>query len=69
MSRARKITLTGIAAGLLLFGAANAHLVYVALKSQPACVEHSLPGEPAPHMPYAAAQSACTPTPFIDQGR
>jgi hypothetical protein len=58
MTRARAIwSLVG--AGLLLVGAANAHLVYVALTSQPACVAHLRPGESGG---LSAARSACTPS-------
>ena len=46
-----------IPTGLLLFAAANAHLVYVAIRSQPDCVEHSRAvGE---GNGYRAAHSAC----------
>lgn len=46
-----------VPAGLLLFAAANAHLVYVAFQSQPECVEHlkSADGDGG----YRAAKSAC----------
>jgi len=51
--------LTGVVAGLLLFFGANAHLVYVALKSQPECVDHvRLPDETQPGQ-FRAAKSAC----------
>lgn len=47
-----------VGGGMLIFVAANAHLVYVALTSQPECVEHlreagSKAGE------FRAAKSAC----------
>ena len=46
-----------IPAGLLLFAVANAHLVYVAVQSQPDCVEHlKAAGE---GNSYRAASSAC----------
>ena len=46
-----------IPAGLLLVAAANAHLVYVAVQSQPDCVEHvKAAGE---GNGYRAARSAC----------
>jgi len=46
-----------IPAGLLLVAAANAHLVYVAIQSQPGCVEHlKAAGEGDG---YRAARSAC----------
>jgi hypothetical protein len=40
--------------------AANAHLVYVATTSQPACVDHVRPGEArSVHGQFSAAQSSC----------
>ncbi len=57
MTRTRTIWLV-VAAGLLLVVGANAHLVYVALSSQPACVAHVKPGESGG---LSAARSACTP--------
>ena len=43
--------------GLLLFAGANAHLVYVAFKSQPDCVAHV--NDPGEGSGYRAAKSAC----------
>jgi hypothetical protein len=46
-----------VSAGLLLVAGANAHLVYVAVRSQPDCVEKSkAPGE---GHGYRAAISGC----------
>ena len=46
-----------VPAGLLLVAGANAHLVYVAVQSQPDCVEHlKAAGE---GNGYRAARSAC----------
>jgi len=46
-----------VSAGLLLVAGANAHLLYVAIRSQPDCVEKSqAPGETRG---YRAAKSAC----------
>ena len=45
---------------LLVFFAANAHLVYVAVTSQPDCVDHLRPGEHATGR-FSAAKSACSP--------
>ena len=46
-----------VSAGLLLVAFANAHLVYVAVRSQPDCVEKlKAPGE---GQGYRAATSAC----------
>jgi hypothetical protein len=53
--------LIGLAVAIVL--AANAHLVYVAITSQPACVTHARPGEgSAEHGLFTAAQSSCSPT-------
>lgn len=47
-----------VGAGVALFAAANAHLVYVAVASQPDCVAHSK-GPQANGHDYRAAKSAC----------
>lgn len=47
-----------VGAGLLALLGANAHLVYVAVTSQPDCVAHLRPGTGAG---LGAAQSSCTP--------
>ena len=50
-----------VGAGLLLVAAANAHLAYVAMTSQPDCVTHIRPGEvTAQSGSYSAERSACT---------
>jgi hypothetical protein len=46
-----------VPAGLLIFAGANAHLVYVAVQSQPDCVEHLRAGGEGEG--YRAATSAC----------
>ncbi len=58
MTRARTLWLA-VAAGLLLVAGANAHLVYVAVTSQPACVAHLRAGEAGG---LSAARSACAPS-------
>jgi len=51
-----------VAAGLLLVVGANAHLLYAAVTSQPACVLHLRSGDGgADHGRFIAARSACTP--------
>lgn len=50
-----------VAAGLLLGIGANAHLVYVAVTSQPECVDHLRPGEGVARGSFSAAQSDCSP--------
>jgi hypothetical protein len=60
--RAKPTLLVGliVAAGALLFALANAHLVYVAVTSQPDCVAHVGPGESAAGMgSFSAAKPAC----------
>ena len=47
-----------VALGLVLFAAANAHLIYVAVVSQPACVDHLETLGNAPGV-YRAAKSSC----------
>ena len=52
--------LVGLA--LLLLVAANGHLIYVAMTSQPDCVAHVRLGEGnAAHERFSAARSSCTP--------
>ncbi len=49
-----------IATGLLLVAAANSHLVYVAVTSQPDCVTHIRLGEAQTDSgSFSAARSAC----------
>lgn len=44
--------------GTAIFVGANAHLVYVAFTSQPACVDHVKAGEADPGQ-HVAAKSSC----------
>jgi len=47
--------------------AANAHLIYVANTSQPACVAHLTRGKgDATRGLFSAAQSSCSPAPVAD---
>jgi hypothetical protein len=58
----RKALLAGliVAAGVLLVMLANAHLVYVAVSSQPECVTHEKSGgRPSGTGAFSAAKSAC----------
>lgn len=60
----RPLLLVGamVTVGLLVVLLANAHLVYVAVMSQPDCVAHIQASEtPAPKGSFSAAKSACTP--------
>ncbi len=62
MSGAKTAIWLAVAAGLLLVVGANAHLVYVAVTSQPDCVAHVRPGEGgAQGALFSAAQSNCSP--------
>jgi hypothetical protein len=47
-----------VGAGVLVFCGANAHLVYVAMSSQPDCVTHLKEPNPGSGA-YRAAQSSC----------
>jgi hypothetical protein len=49
--------------GLLLLVAANGHLVYVAITSQPDCVAHVRHGEGSGTQDrFSAARSSCSPS-------
>jgi len=51
-----------IAFAIAVVLAANAHLVYVAISSQPACVTHVRQGEgSADRGRFSAAESSCSP--------
>jgi hypothetical protein len=54
-----------LAVGAVVFIAANAHLIYVATMSQPACLTHLKQGEgDATRGLFSAAQSSC-PSPLV----
>jgi len=56
-----RIAIGLVVAGLLLIlAAANAHLVYVSMTSQPGCVDHVRQGDQQRGM-FQAAKSACSP--------
>lgn len=53
---------TMVCTGLSLVAGANAHLVYVALASQPDCVAHSRAADGSHrNAKYVAARSSCNP--------
>lgn len=54
----RLLVILGVAVGIAVFVGANAHLVYVAFNSQPACVDHAKAGEANPGQ-HIAAKSSC----------
>ena len=63
-ARASSTTRLWLLAGIVLAAvlAANAHFLYVAISSQPACVAHVRQGEGnADRGVFAAAQSSCAP--------
>lgn len=57
-TKAKILTALGVAAGLLVLVLANAHLVYVATRSQPDCVAHLKARGDSAGL-FRAAQSAC----------
>ena len=58
-----------LAAIAAIFVGANAHLIYVATTSQPACVTHLRQGEgDAARGHFSAAQSSCSPAPASNVG-
>ena len=58
--RTRTVVGLSVLAALLLLAGANAHLVYVAVTSQPDCVDHVREGDAAAGS-FRAAKSACSP--------
>ena len=58
--RARTIVGVLVLAGLLLLVGANAHLLYVAVTSQPDCVDHVRERDGGTGT-FRAAKSACSP--------
>jgi hypothetical protein len=58
-SRAKTLVMLVLLATALLFLAANAHLLYVALDSEPACVDHVKVGASGTEGSFTAAESAC----------
>ena len=60
LTRTRALVLGLVGAVLFVVILANAHLVYVATKSQPRCVEHTKVGTPeAQRGVFSAAGSSC----------
>ena len=58
-----------LAAAIGIVLAANAHLIYVAASSQPACVSHLKQGEGnAARGLFSAAQSSCSSPMAVDAG-
>ncbi len=60
--KSRTLLWLSIGAGIALLLAANAHLVYVAMTSQPECVTHLRTGDnPSAAAQFRAAKSSCKP--------
>lgn len=57
-SKVRWIVVLAVSAGVLVFVGANAHLVYIAIASQPDCVAHLKDAGSAPGQ-FRAAKSSC----------
>jgi hypothetical protein len=58
----RKVAWLLVGFGLLVLVAANGHLVYVAMTTQPDCVAHVRQGEGnGMQERFSAARSSCTP--------
>lgn len=55
----RTLAVSAAVAATLLVLLANAHLVYVSVKSQPDCVAHLKPGGHGESGTYSAARSSC----------
>ena len=59
--RTKVVIWLSIGAGFLLLAAANWHLVYVSITSQPDCVPHLRQGDNAGGSQFQAAKSSCRP--------
>jgi len=58
-----------LAVAAAVFIAANAHLIYVATMTQPACLTHLRQGEgDAARGLFSAAQSSCSPATAVNAG-
>jgi hypothetical protein len=61
-SKRKAVMWLAVGLGLLVLFAANGHLVYVAMTSQPDCVDHVRQGEMSGKQSrFSAARSACSP--------
>ncbi|MCA6110905.1 hypothetical protein [Bradyrhizobium cenepequi] len=63
--KAKSIVWLSIGLGLIVFAAANAHLLYVAVSSQPDCVAHLRHGEGNGTNSFSAATSSCSSKPSM----
>ncbi|MEH2514030.1 hypothetical protein V1291_005384 [Nitrobacteraceae bacterium AZCC 1564] len=58
--KTKSIVWLSVGVGLIILIAANAHLVYVAVSSQPDCVAHLRHGEGNGTTSFSAATSSCS---------
>jgi hypothetical protein len=63
--KAKSIAWLSIGLGLIVLAAANAHLLHVAVSSQPDCVAHLRHGEGNGTNSFIAATSSCSSKPSI----
>ena len=63
--KAKSIAWLSIGLGLIVLAAANAHLLYVAVSSQPDCVAHLRHGEGSGTNSFSAATSSCSSEPSL----
>lgn len=63
--RTKSIVWLSIGLGLIVLVAANVHLVYVAVSSQPDCVAHVRHGQGNGTNSFSAATSSCSSKPTV----
>ena len=63
--KTKSIVWLSVGLGLIVLVAANAHLLYVALSSQPDCVAHFRHGDGDGTNSFSAATSSCLSKPSI----
>lgn len=63
--KAKSIVWLTVVIGLIILAAANAHLLYVAVSSEPDCVAHLRQGENRGANSFSAAASSCSSKPSV----
>ena len=63
--KTKSIVWLSVGLGLIVLAAANAHLLYVAVSSQPDCVAHLRHGEGNGTTSFSAATSSCSSKPSV----
>jgi hypothetical protein len=63
--KTKSIVWLSVGFGLIVLAAANAHLLYVAVSSQPDCVAHLQHGEGDGANSFSAATSSCSSKPSM----